>query len=264
VNVRSEPKEAPVRGAPEWLITDEVEYDERDLGRLKSGKEAEIFIVERSFGDRSHLLAHKRYRPRSVSNKGELEALGFQNANRFMNDLAYRDGRKFAKSRDRRAAERMTNYGKKLLTGRWTGHELEMMQEAWNAGVNVPYPVGSRGDGLLMQFVGDDERAAPRLAEARLARADVRRARDQLIENVRWLVGAGFVHADLSAFNLLWWDDALWLIDFPQAVDVTINPHAFDYLYRDLGNVGDWFARHGEPFEVDELYAELIATAGIG
>ena len=72
------------------------------------------------------------------------------------------------------------------------------------------------------------------------------------------------MHADLSAFNVLWWDDAVWLIDFPQAVDVTINPHAFEYLYRDLGNIGHWFARHGEPFVVDELYAELVATAGIG
>ena len=67
MNVRSEPKEAPVRTAPEWLISDEVEYDERDLGNLKSGKEAEVFIIERSFGGRSCLLAHKRYRPRSAS-----------------------------------------------------------------------------------------------------------------------------------------------------------------------------------------------------
>ncbi len=253
-----------MRPAPAWLITDEVEYDERDLGNLKSGKEAEIFIVERSFGGRSCLLAHKRYRPRTVSSKGELEALGFQRANRFMNDLAYRDGRKFAKSRDQRAADRMTKYGKQLLTGKWTGHELDMMQQAWDAGVNVPYPVGSRGDGMLMQFVGDAEGAAPRLAEARLQPDEVLRAREQLIENLRLLVGAGFVHADLSAFNLLWWDDRVWLIDFPQAVDVTINPHAFEYLYRDLGNVGRWFARHGAPFDVDELNAELIATAAIG
>jgi len=72
------------------------------------------------------------------------------------------------------------------------------------------------------------------------------------------------VHADLSAFNLLWWEDRLWLIDFPQAVDVTTNPHAFEYLYRDLNNVGNWFARRGEPIPVEELYAELIAIAGIG
>jgi len=250
-----------VRPVPEWLISDEVDYVERDLGSLKSGKEAEVFLVERSYRDRWCLLAHKRYRPRTVSQKGELEALGFQRGNNFMHDLAYRDGRKFAKSRDQRAAERMTNYGKKLLTRRWTGHELDMMQHAWRAGVNVPYPVGPRDDGLLMQFLGDAERAAPRLVDARLGVSEISRARDQLVENLRRLVGAGFVHADLSAYNLLWWEDDVWLIDFPQAVDVTTNPHAFDYLHRDLANVGSWFVRHGAAFEVDVLFAELVAIA---
>ena len=253
-----------MRPTPEWLITDEVEYVEHDFGSLKSGKEAEVFLVERTYLDRSCLLVHKRYRPRTVTHKGELEALGFQRGNSFMNDLAYRDGRKFAKSRDQRAAERMTNYGKKLLTGRWTGHELDMMQQAWNAGVNVPYPVGPRGDGLLMQFLGDVERAAPRLAEARLTRPSIARAREQLIENLRLLVGAGFVHADLSAYNLLWWQDRLWFIDFPQAVDVTVNPHAFDFLYRDVTNVAKWFERHGQPLDVDGFYAELVAAACLG
>ena len=250
-----------MRPAPQWFIPDEVDYVESDLGRLKSGKEAEVFVVERTYESRSCLLAHKRYRPRTVTHKGELEALGFQRGNSFMNDLAYRDGRKFAKSRDRRAAERMTNYGKKLLTGRWTGHELDMMQQAWNAGVHVPYPVGPRGDGLLMQFLGDAERAAPRLAEARLTPPEIARAREHLVENLRVLVGAGYVHADLSAYNLLWWEDELWLIDFPQAVDVTTNPHAFDYLYRDVTNVASWFARHGELIDVDTLYAELVGSA---
>jgi len=250
-----------VRAVPQWFIPDDVDYVEHDLGRLKSGKEAEVFVVERAFGDRSCLLAHKRYRPRTVTHKGELEELGFQRSNAFMNDLAYRDGRRFAKSRDQRAAERMTNYGKKLLTGRWTGHELDMMQQAWNAGVNVPYPVGARGDGLLMQFLGTIERAAPRLAEARLSPPEIARAREQLVENLRLLVGAGFVHADLSAYNLLWWEDALWFIDFPQAVDVTTNPHAFDYLHRDVTNVGNWFARQGAELDIDVLYAELVASA---
>jgi RIO kinase 1 len=254
-------RKALVRPTPSWLITDEVDYVEVDLGNLKSGKEAEVFLVERSFLDHSCLLAHKRYRPRTVTHKGELAALGFQRGNSFMNDLAYRDGRKFAKSRDQRAADRMTKYGKKLLTGRWTGHELDMMQHAWSAGVNVPYPVGPRGDGILMQFIGDTERAAPRLSEARLDRTETRSAFTQLIDNLRLLVEAGFVHADLSAYNLLWWNGELWFIDFPQTVDVTTNPHAFEYLHRDLTNVCGWFARQGECIDVDELYAELIAIS---
>ena len=253
-----------MRPVPEWLITDEVDYVEIDLGNLKSGKEAEVFVIERTYEGRSCLLAHKRYRPRKVKRKGELEALGFTQSNKFMNDLTYRDGRRFAKSRDQRAAERMTNYGKTLLTGRWTGHELEMLQHAWEAGVSVPYPLGSRDDGLLMQFVGDATGAAPNLAQARLDPSEIDSARAQLIENLERLVSAGFVHADLSAYNLLWWQERLWFIDFPQAVDVTINPHAFDFLYRDVKNVGTWFARHGASFEVDELYAELVAIAATG
>jgi serine/threonine-protein kinase RIO1 len=55
------------------------------------------------------------------------------------------------------------------------------------------------------------------------------------------------VHADLSAFNLLWWEEKLWLIDFPQAIDVTTNPHAFEYLHRDLTNIGGRFAPMASP-----------------
>jgi len=253
-----------VRPVPTWLITDDVDYVERDLGNLKSGKEAEIFVIERAYEGRSILLAHKRYRPRTVTHKGELAALGFQRGNRFMNDLAYRDGRKFAKSRDQRAADQMTKYGKRLLNSRWTGHELDIMVHAWDAGVNIPYPVGSRGDGIVMQFLGNDGHAAPRLADARLTAHEIRSARTQLVDNLRLLVGAGYVHADLSAYNLLWWDNELWMIDFPQSVDLTTNPHAFDFLYRDLANVCRWFARHGETIEMEDLYGELIAAATAG
>ena len=141
----------------------------------------------------------------------------------------------------------MTNYGKKLLTGRWTGHELDMMQQAWRAGVNVPYPVGPRRHGLLHAIPpGDPEGAAPRLADARLGATEIGRARTELIENLRLCVRvASSTHGLIRACNLLWWEDRIWLIDFPQAVDVTTNPHAFDYLHRDLANVGTWFARHG-------------------
>ena len=49
---------------PAWLIAEPAEYDEYDLGPLKTGKEAAVFLVERVTPDgRSCLLAHKRYRP---------------------------------------------------------------------------------------------------------------------------------------------------------------------------------------------------------
>jgi len=250
-----------VRPHPDWLITDDVDYAEVDLGSLKTGKEAEVFVIQRTYLDRSCLLAHKRYRPRSVRHKGELGALGFQRANTFMNDLVYRDGRKFARSRDQRAVDRMTKYGKELLTTRWTGHELDVMERAWEAGVSVPYPVGPRDDGMLMQYLGDPDGAAPRLVQARLTPGEIRAAYAQLVDNLRRLVGTGFVHGDLSAYNLLWWRDQLWLIDFPQAVDVTVNLRAFEFLHRDVTNVCSWFGRRGVVADADSLYSELVTLA---
>jgi len=168
---------APARPEPAWVITEF--FTDTDLGLLKTGKEAEVTLVERCSqgpdGARV-LMARKRYRPRSVT-KGELQALGFTRAGAFRNDIVYRDGRKYAKSRDQRAVERMTNYGKELIKQRWTGHEFDMMRRAWNAGVPVPYPVDVLDDGFLMEFLGDEAGAAPRLVQARL---DASRVHDEI------------------------------------------------------------------------------------
>ena len=62
----------------------------------------------------------------------------------------------------------MTDLGKKILAERWPGQELDTLVTAHDAGVTVPYPVEFTGDGLLMQLIGDDGIAAPRLVNARL------------------------------------------------------------------------------------------------
>jgi len=69
------------------------------------------------------------------------------------------------------------------------------------------------------------------------------------------------VHADLSAYNLLWWRGRLVLIDLPQAVEFTTNTDAYDLLHRDVANVGTWFGRQGRPVDVEAIYAELLALA---
>jgi RIO kinase 1 len=250
------------RPVPDWVITDD--FTDVDLGVLKTGKEAEINVVERTALDgRSCLLAWKRYRPRRVR-KGELAELGFQRAPTFRNDLVYRDGRNYGKrSRDRRAVERMTNYGKELVKQKWLGHEFEVMRAVWEAGADVPYPVSFDGEGMLMELVGDAAGAAPRLAQARLGGPEVRAAWDQLVDNLRVIVATGWVHADLSPFNLLWWDGRLWVIDLPQAVDLVESPHGFEFLHRDVANVCAWFARRGIPEadDPDALYGQVLSDA---
>ena len=244
---------------PNWLIASPDPYDEYDLGPLITGKEAELFLVERVAPDgRSCLLAHKRYRPRTVSAKGELEALGFQRAADFANDRAYRDGRKIPNSRDRRAVAKKSRHGREVLRQDWPGREFAALSRLWAAGVAVPYPVEQTPDGLLMQFVGDERFAAPRLVNAGLDHPEVQSAADQLVDNLHRLVAAGMVHADLSAYNLLWWEERLWIIDVPQAVDIGANPGAFEFLRRDLMNVSGWFAGRGVDLDPDTLFTELL------
>ena len=242
---------------PDWLVPEP--YTDVDLGVLKTGKEAQVSLVGRTGSAGRCLLARKLYLPRSVSEKGVLEAMGVQGASTFRNDVTYREGRQFRKSRDRRAVERMSAHGKALLQERWTNHEHDVMGLLWSAGVRVPYPVRFAEDRFDMEYVGDRAGAAPTLARLRPRGPVLEDIWDQLVANLRLLVAAGWAHGDLSAYNLLWWDDELWLIDFPQAVDIAANPMGLDFLYRDVVNLTTWFGRQGLDRDPEELFAALLS-----
>ncbi len=246
---------------PLWLVDDPV--DELLLGTLRSGKEAQIDLVELVGADgRRCTIARKRYLPRTVATKGQLEAMGVQKASSFHRDVEYREGRQFRKSRDRRAVELMSTYGKRLLQDRWTGHEFEVMSSLHGAGLTVPYPIGFADDRFDLEYVGDAVAAAPQLARARLSPSEVRSAWDQLIDGLRTITGAGWAHGDLSAYNLLWWEGRLWFIDFPQAVDIAANPNGLSFLHRDVVNVCGWFARQGIDDDPGEVFADLLVHWG--
>jgi RIO kinase 1 len=249
-----------LRPTPDWLV--EEPYTEENLGVLKTGKEAQIDIVERTDDlGRTCMLACKRYVPRGVKAKGVLEAMGLQRASTFTNDVQYREGRQFRKSRDRRAVEAMTTYGKKLLQDRWTNHEFDVMTRLWQSGVHVPYPVSYDDDVFYLEYIGDEDGAAPQLAQARLNRTQLASAWEQLVEGLHDITAAGIAHADLSAYNMLWWGGTLVFIDFPQAVDIAENPGGLDFLHRDVLNVCRWFERRGIDHDPEALFADLVATS---
>jgi RIO kinase 1 len=246
---------ADERPAPPWLITHS--YEDRDAGVLKSGKEAEVFLVERVGDDGAKcLLAHKRYRPR-YPKKGELEALGFSKGTIYRADSVYSAGWGL-KQRDRKALEQNSKFGHELAAAAWPALEFQTLDKAWTAGAQVPFAVEQTDDGVLMEYIGDRSGAAPRLASAHLSLEETRSARDQMVTSLRALAGAHIVHGDLSVYNMLWWKGRLVIIDFPQAVDSFNNPFAPDLLYRDLQNVQTWFERQKDGFDVEPLYVDLI------
>jgi RIO kinase 1 len=194
-----------------------------------------------------------------VQHKGQLQAMGVQRASTFRHDVRYREGRQFRKSRDRRAVERMSTYGRRLLQDRWTGHEHDVMTTLWAAGVSVPYPVAYADDVFDLEYVGDLDGAAPQLTAARLGPTALEEAYDQLVVGLRDMTAIGIAHGDLSAYNLLWWGDRLWFIDFPQAIDIAANPTGLEFLHRDAVNVCEWFCRRGLDVDAEDLFAELLS-----
>ncbi len=243
---------------PDWLVDEP--FDEADLGVITTGKEAQVNLVQRvAPGGRTCLVARKRYLPRTVTHKGQLEAMGVQRASTFHRDVEYREGRQFRKSRDRRAIANMSTYGKRLLQDRWTGHEHEVMTRLWHDGMAVPYPITYGDDVFEMEYLGDLDQAAPQLRAARLRDDELEGAFEQIRTGLRTLTAAGFAHGDLSAYNTLWWDERVWFIDFPQAVDLAANMGGLDFMHRDVVNICTWFQRRGLDLDPEAEFADLLS-----
>jgi RIO kinase 1 len=248
----SEADEHGPEPVPGWVITSGSATDER-VGRLKSGKEADVELLERRFGDRVNLLAAKRYR---------------DNRHRsFRNDAAYRVGKGPRAGREARAMANGTDFGMRARAGMWAAAEMRTLSRLYTAGVSVPYPVQRAGTELLLELAGDDDGVAPRLADARPSRAELAALLEQAVTLLRDMTLAGVVHADLSPYNLLVWGDRLVAIDFPQAVDLTdnerseaYNPATMDFLYRDVTNVLGWFARKGAACDPEAVFGDLVAS----
>ena len=228
---------------PSWVITSPAAID-IDLGVLKSGKEADVSLLRRDHGNASSLMAMKRYR--SAEHR------------MFHRDAGYLEGRRTRYSRENRAMDTRTDFGRQLIAGQWAVAEFSVLARLWSAGAAVPYPVQLTGTGLMMEFIGDgDGVAAQRLAQLRPSRLEAKDLFAQLREALLALARAGYSHGDLSAYNILVHRGRVVLIDLPQAVDVVGNPQGFAFLERDCVNVGTWFLAHGLDVDVDALVGDL-------
>ncbi|MEP6817234.1 MAG: RIO1 family regulatory kinase/ATPase [Marmoricola sp.] len=231
---------------PDWLVTDRGALD-TELGILKTGKEADVFLVEREGADGSVVMAAKRYR-------GEEHRS-------FHRSTAYVEGRKVRNSRDARAMSRKTAHGRAVAAGQWAWAEWESLKRLWTLGVPVPYPVQIDGTEILMELVTVDGEPAPRLTHERPEPALLASYFDQLREAMIVMASAGIVHGDLSPYNTLAAGERLVVIDLPQAVDLVANPAGPDFLMRDCHNMCAWFNARGLDVDEHELFGDLLASA---
>ena len=236
---------------PDWVVTSQAAVD-TDLGILKTGKEADAYLLERAVAGRdavgeSVVLVAKRYR--------STEHRTFHRA------ATYTEGRSVKRSRDERALKRKSTWGKIVAAGEWAVSEWDALKRCWELGLPVPYPVQIDGTEILMEWITYDGETAPRLAQTRPEPALLASYFDQLRDALALMVQHGIVHGDLSPYNILAAGDRLVIIDLPQVVDLVGNPAGMDFLLRDCTNVCTWFQARGLDVDPGELFGELIAHA---
>jgi len=207
---------------------------------LKSGKEAAVYVVL----SEGEIRCAKVYK--EVNQRG------------FHKQAQYQEGRKVRNSRQARAMEKNTRFGRKQQEEVWQNAEVDALYRLAAAGVRVPQPYNFVEGVLLMELVTDEHgSAAPRLNDLELSREQALVYHGLLIKEVVRMLCAGLVHGDLSEYNILVDANGPVIIDLPQAVDAAANNNAARMLERDVDNLADYFGRFAPELLTTEYGKEI-------
>jgi RIO kinase 1 len=115
---------------------------------------------------------------------------------------------------------------------------------------------------ILMGYIGDVDSAAPALNTVTLDRDELKSLYERVVWNIDLLLANERIHGDLSAYNILYWDGEITLIDFPQVVYPEANPAAWSIFLRDVTRVCQYFASQGWRRDARKLAADLWTSYG--
>ena len=244
-----------------WLLESLGDFYEHQwisdvLMRLKGGKEASVYLCRSGPAIEAGLVAAKVYRPRSLRN--------------LKNDGQYRAGREDLDESGNiivddgalHAMKKRTAYGEELRHQSWIAYEFQTLEMLHAAGADVPRPYAMEKNAILMDYIGDLGNAAPTLNSVSLEPDEVVPLFERVVRNVDLLLAHQRIHGDLSAYNILYWDGDISLIDFPQVVPPEANPTAWSIFLRDVTRVCQYFASQGLKRDPRKLAADLWTSHG--
>jgi RIO kinase 1 len=227
-----------------WLLVTLAGFFEQKwitdvLSKIKIGKEANVYLCRSGEAVLAPLVAVKIYRPRMFRN--------------LKNDHLYRDGRASLNEdgniiRDLgmlKAQHKRSLYGEEIRLQSWIAYEYLSLQKLHASGVDVPRPYEMGANAILMEYVGDEQTAAPTLNSVSLGKAEAKGLYERLMADIDIMLGHGIVHADLSAYNVLYWQGRGVLIDFPQVISPHGNRNAYQIFQRDVYRLCQYFQRQG-------------------
>lgn len=244
-----------------WLLESLGDFYEHKwitdlLRRLKGGKEASVYLCRSGPAIDAPLVAAKVYRPRSLRN--------------LKNDGQYRVGRTdldaegnaIVKDGDLHAMAKRTNYGEELRHQSWIAYEFQTLEMLSSVGADVPKPYAMEKNAILMDYIGDIDAAAPTLNTVTLERDEVKPVFERVVHDIDLMLSHQRIHGDLSAYNILYWEGDITLIDFPQVVQPESNPAAWSIFLRDITRVCQYFASQGLRRDARRLAADLWTSHG--
>ncbi|WP_135229170.1 serine protein kinase RIO [Deinococcus fonticola] len=204
------------------------------LAELKSGKEATAYIAN-TYKGTALLKIYRDFAARS-----------------FKNDAIYREGQVVLDERAARAMHNRSRKGLEMLQFDWVMAEWAHLWHLWQAGLSVPEPLvgpnvkayAETVPAVLMRLIGTEDQPAARLSEARLTPEQARSAWNQSLNGMADMLRLGYAHGDYSTYNLLWWENTVIIIDFPQ-LTTRQNPHFRELLRRDAESLSTSFRKHG-------------------
>ena len=215
--------------------------------QLMSGKEATVYVVRCD----QEIRCAKVYKEASQRS--------------FRQAASYQEGRKVKNSRQARAMEKGTRYGRKMQEEVWQNAEVDALYRLAAAGVRVPKPYICFESVLLMELLTDaNGNAAPRLNDVPLNEAMALDYHAQLLKQVVLMLCAGVVHGDLSEYNILVDAAGPVIIDLPQAIDAAGNTEAGAMLERDVNNLRSFFSVYAPKLASTQYGKEIWKLYGDG
>jgi len=244
-----------------WLLDSLVEIAEHKwisdvLRKVKGGKEASVYLCKSGVSVDVPLLAAKIYRPRMLRN--------------LKNDQQYRTGRSdldesgnvIINDGTLHAMEKRSAFGEEARHQSWIAYEFTTLEVLHAAGADVPKPYAMEKNAILMGFVGNLSSSAPALNSINLDLDEARPLYERVIHNIDLMLTHGRIHGDLSAYNILYWDGDITLIDFPQVVLPDSNPSSWNIFLRDVTRVCQYFSAQGVQCDARKLASDLWTSHG--
>jgi RIO kinase 1 len=244
-----------------WLLDSLAHFYEQRwisdvVSRIKAGKEASVYLCRSGQQVEAPLVAAKVYRPRMLRN--------------LKNDQLYREGRDALDEDGNpiddlgmlKAQHKRSVYGEQIRHQSWIAHEYQTLACLYESGADVPRPYEMAANAILMEYIGSEAFAAPTLNTVTLEAAEITTLYERLLRNLGIMLSNEIVHGDLSAYNVLYWEGDITMIDFPQVVSPKRNRSAYAIFERDVTRLCEYFVKQGLSLKPQRLSRDLWRAQG--